>query len=139
MDRNATWFMIVFEFVLGSLSFGALFATPTTLALKLLIGCLILLFVGYLEFQNHQRALHHELSLRFNEVAFRVLERGTGGSSKSLDEAYQALQSQLKFNDVSGGEGRYFGLVLCGKLGLWIGAGALVNAMVLPEVARAFS
>jgi predicted negative regulator of RcsB-dependent stress response len=81
-----------------------------TLALKLLIGCLILLVVGYLEFQSHQRALYHEISLRFNAVAFRVLEKSPDGPSTSADEAYQALQSQLKFNDASGGEGRCFGL-----------------------------
>ena len=139
MQLIATRFMIVFEFVLGSVSFGALFATPTTIVTKLLIGSLILLFVGYVDFQNYQRALYHELALKFIDVGLRTLGSRPEGSSTSLDEEYERLERRVKWDDVAGGEGQFFALVLCGKLALWLISGSLLAIFVMPQLSNAFS
>ena len=126
--------------MLGSVSFAALFASPLPFTVKLLVGTLVLLFGGYVEFENVQRSMYAEATSKLSEIGFLTLEAKLDGyEGRNFAEAYRQHLQGERLRAVATGGGSAYALMLCFKFALWLGGGAALSIYVMPALAQRFA
>ena len=137
--KKLTTFAFCFELLLASLAFGALFMSPLAFTVKLFLGSVVILFAGVLELQGLERSLMAERGVELNEIGFRFLEgkidQSEGGT---LQKAYENFLAGQVVVNIMRNEGGTYVLLICAKLALWLGGGALMAIYLLPELLKKY-
>lgn len=136
--RNLLIFVLGADFLIGSLSFGALYMSALPFLLKVFVGSLAILFAGILQFYAMEQSRKSTVQTQLVEIAIRALEGKLNGDTASIDEAQSAFIRNQAFDNSIDGYGTTEVLMLLGRFGSWLGGGALLASYVLPELFKKY-